>query len=557
MHRTSIQSHSGRFRHLANILARHGLGYLVGQFGVEDMIPFHRGWFGHSKRNTPYTQPEHLRMALEEMGTVWVKLGQVLSTRADLLPPEYLNEFARLQDQAPTVSSEIIEDVIVESLNNPMAVLFASFDPEPLAAASIGQVHAATLDDGTPVVVKVRRPGVVEQVEEDLEILQKLALAASRRWAVAQQYDVIGVVQEFAESLRRELDYVREGRNAERFAANFSGVDHIHIPRVYWDFSSGQVLTLERVHGLKIGDLAGLDAAGLDRRGLAQRAAHMVMQMIFEDGVYHADPHPGNFFIEPGGQIALMDFGMVGELDARTKDHLVNLVVAVAGQDPDRMVDAVLEIAIVKGRVDRLRLRQDLQRLVTRYLDRPIIDIDAGAVIQDIMTVVREHHLQLPSNLALVLKMGIMVEGLGQQLDPDFRLVAVIEPYGERFMLRRYSPTFLARRLGMAGMDAAQLSVEIPGQLRRILGDLGRGTFEIGTRPSGLEPTLDRLERLANRIVVSIIAAAFIVGWAILMAGYHPFGEGPAMEGISIVGFLIAGVLGTYLIWDILRKRSR
>lgn len=557
MEHRGISGHKRRYRQLANILVRHGLGYFVGQFGLEGVVPFHRGWFGHTPRDIPYTRPEHLRMALEEMGTVWIKFGQILSTRADLLPTEFIDELSRLQDDAPTVPWESIDDVIVANLHQPIEELFASFDREPLAAASIGQVHAATLFDGTSIIVKVQRPGIVEQVEEDLGILQDIALTVRRRWDMAEQYDIVGMVQEFSESLRSELDYVREGRSAEQIAANFAQVPLVHVPRVYWERSSERVITLERVHGLKINDLTALDAAGIDRIELAQRAARMVMQMVFEDGFFHADPHPGNFFIEPNGEIALMDFGMVGVLTDRTKDHLVNLMLAVASKDANRMVDTVLEIAAGKIRADRVQLRQDVQRLVSLYIDRPIGDIDAGDFLRNIMEVVRAHHLQMPSNLALTLKMGVMVEGLGQQLDPDFRLVSVIEPYAQRLVVQRRSPRYLARLMEAATMDAAQLGLEVPGQLRRILGDLERGTLEIGTRPGGLEPALDRLERLANRIVLSLIASAFIIGLAVLMAVIHPFGVERWIGIMFVLGFLIATALGTYLIRDILRSKPR
>lgn len=557
MEHRGISGHKRRYRQLANILVRHGLGYFVGQFGLESVVPFHRGWFGHTPRDIPYTRPEHLRMALEEMGTVWIKFGQILSTRADLLPTEFIDELSRLQDDAPTVPWESIDDVIVANLHQPIEELFASFDREPLAAASIGQVHAATLFDGTSIIVKVQRPGIVEQVEEDLGILQDIALTVRRRWDMAEQYDIVGMVQEFSESLRSEMDYVREGRSAEQIAANFAQVPLVHVPRVYWERSSERVITLERVQGLKINDLTALDAAGIDRIELAQRAARMVMQMVFEDGFFHADPHPGNFFIEPNGEIALMDFGMVGVLTDRTKDHLVNLMLAVASKDANRMVDTVLEIAAGKIRADRVQLRQDVQRLVSLYIDRPIGDIDAGDFLRNIMEVVRAHHLQMPSNLALTLKMGVMVEGLGQQLDPDFRLVSVIEPYAQRLVVQRRSPRYLARLMEAATMDAAQLGLEVPGQLRRILGDLERGTLEIGARPDGLEPALDRLERLANRIVLSLIASAFIIGLAVLMAVIHPFGMERWMGIMFVLGFLIATALGTYIIRDILRSKPR
>lgn len=546
--------HAKRYRQIANTLARHGLGYLVGVTGLERLVPFEKGWLGHARRAEPYTRPEHIRLALEELGTTFMKLGQILSTRPDLLPPDYLMELARLQDAAPALPFEAIKGVLTAELRRPLEEVFASFDPEALAAGSIGQAHAATLLDGTEVVVKVRKPGVGEQVAVDLEILQDLAATASRRWELADRYDLVGLAQEFAETLRTELDYIREGRSAERFAANFDGDEDVHVPRIFWYATTDCVLTMERVRGIKISDLASLDAAGIDRKALAQKAAGVVLKMVSEDGFFHADPHPGNFFIEPGGRIGLIDFGMVGTLDGPTQERLVTLLLAIASRDTDRLVDAFLELGLAHGRVDRASLRQDLDRLLSRYYNVPLGEIAIGPLLEETLAVVRRHHLQLPSNLALLIKTLIMHEGLGVQLDPTFNLTAALAPYAERLMLRQYSPLLLTRRLGTAGIEMAQLGTELPRQLRRIVAQLERGDLEVGMRPQGFEPIMHRLERLANRIVLGIIAAAFINGLAILMSVYHPTGWEQWAGWLFAFGFLAAAALGVYLAWSILRS---
>ena len=245
------------------------------------------------------------------------------------MPPEYHEELAKLQDAAPPVSSDAVEEVVTAELGQPVEEMFASFDREPLAAASIGQAHAATLRDGTEVVVKVRRPGVVEKIEEDLRILQSLAVRANHRWEIAEQYDVVALAQEFAQTLRAELDYVREARNAERFAENFADDPGVHVPRVFWETSTSRVLTLERLRGIKVSDVEALDAAGIGRKELAERAARITLDMIFEHGFFHADPHPGNFFVEPDGTLGIIDFGMVGTVDERTQDQLAQLLLAI------------------------------------------------------------------------------------------------------------------------------------------------------------------------------------------------------------------------------------
>ncbi|MBI4493425.1 MAG: AarF/ABC1/UbiB kinase family protein [Chloroflexi bacterium] len=548
------ESHLHRYRQIADVLARHGLGYLVSVLGLERFVPFHRGLLGHPPRVRAYTRPEHVRMALAQLGATFIKLGQILSSRADLLPPEYQVELARLQDQAPPVPSEAVRAALVAELGRPVDEVFATFDPTPLAAASIGQVHAATLLDGTEVAVKVRRPGVVEQVEQDLEILQNLAVGASRRWELADQYDLVGLAQEFAQTLRAELDYVREGRNAERFADNFRRAPDLHIPRVFWETTTARLLTLERIRGIKIDDLPALQAAGIDRQALAERAARITLKMVFEDGFFHADPHPGNFFVEPDGRIGLVDFGMVGTVDERTQEHLVRLLLAVTSQDTERLVDALLELGVARRRVERDLLRRDLEHLVARYYGLPLGEIALGSLLADALAVVRRHHLQLPPTLALLFKTVVMSEGLGARLDPSFSLTTVLAPYAERLLLRQYSPLVWARRLLQASLDAARLGVESPQQVRRIISELERGGLEVGMRPTGFEPLVRRFERLANRIVLGIIAAAFVNGLAVLTSVYRPPGLEQWAGVIFAGGFLVAAALGAYLAWSILRS---
>jgi ubiquinone biosynthesis protein len=552
-----LRKHSSlaRSRQIANILVRHGLGYLVGIFGLERFVPFQRGLLKHPRRAEPYTQPEHVRMALEELGPAFIKLGQILSTRTDLLPPEYLAEFAKLQDAAPTISIEAVQEIILAELGQPIEKVFADFEPVPLAAASIGQVHAATLLGGSDVVVKVRRPGVVEQVEEDLEILQNIATTASRRWEFASQYDLVGLIQEFAETLRAELDYLREGRNAERFAANFAGDATVHIPRVFWETTTSRVLTLERIRGIKINDLTALDTSGIDRKVVAEQAARIILKMVFEDRFFHADPHPGNFFIEPGGRIGLIDFGMVGMVDERMQEHLVRVILALTSQDADRLADAFLDLGVTSQQVDRSLLGHDLEQLLSRFYGQPLGEIALGPLLDEMLTIVRRHRLRLPPNLALLIKTIVMNEGLGTHLDPTFRLSTVLVPYAQRLMLQQYSPLYWTKQLGRASRDVVWLGTELPQQLRRILGELERGNLTMNMRPRDIESVIRRFERIGNRIIIGAVLAAFIIGLAMLMASYHPSGWNQWI--FFVIGFVSAGVLGVYLAWSILHSMRR
>ncbi len=538
--------HLNRSRQIAGVLLSHGWDFLR-----------------NNEKRTVTTaspvaanaRPLHLRLALEELGTTFIKLGQILSTRADLLPPEYLAELAKLQDSAPPVAFEEIHEVLVTELGQPIEHVYAHFDSVPLAAASIGQAHAATLEDGTEVVVKVRRPGVVEQVNEDLEILKELAATASRHWDFADHYDLPGLVEEFSQTLRRELDYIREAHNAERFAVNFACDDHLHIPRVFWEATTSRVLTLERIRGIKINDLKALDEQGTDRRWLADYATNVVLKMVCEDGFFHADPHPGNFFIEPNGTIGLIDFGMVGVIDEQTQELLAELLIAINHQDADHLVDVFLDLGVTRKRIDRASVRRDIDQLLSTYWELPLGELKVAALLNDVYSVMRRHQMHLPSNLALLLKTVIMIEGLGVTLDPEFHLPKVLTPYTEGLVLRQYSPVRWVRSFGRSSLELARFAVEMPQHLRRIATAAENGNLQIGMRPEGFDAVIDRLERIANRIVLGVIAAAFINGLAVLVSVYRPPGWERWGWTVFAFGFVCALLLGVYLASTILRPK--
>ncbi len=547
--------HLGRYREIASVLARHGLGWVTLQLGLGDLIPFHRGLLGHPRRDVSYTRPEHFRMALEDLGVVFIKLGQVLSTRADLLPPDYVAEFARLQDDTPPVSYTEIAAVVESELGAPPEAIYAEFNPEPRASASIGQVHAARLSDGTPVIVKVQRPGVEETVEQDLAVLADLAHLAATRTRLGDYYDVEGWVEEFAYTLRDELDYTREGRNADRFRRNFAAEPALYVPQVFWEYTTRRVLTMEEIQGVKINDLAALDAADLDRRRVAENSVRIILTEVFEHGFFHADPHPGNFFVLPGEVIGLMDFGMVGRLDETLREALLRVALALIRQDSERLVDELLDLNIVSGRVRRRALKRDLDHLVVRYYDLPIKEWAAGQALNDVMAIAFRHRLQLPTELTLLTKVIAMSEGLGAQLDPDFKLLEFAEPYLRRFWLQSRAPNYLARKMAQGMLDLADLSLGLPQRLRRLLSQLERGEVTVTSRHEGLDEALAELNRIANRLSMSILTAALIVGLALLMLIYHPSGWESWGGWVFGLAFLVVMALGLGLLWSIWRSR--
>jgi len=550
----SKETHLHRMGQIAEVLSQHGLGSLYSALGLQRFAVTMKPPSEHAAALTP---PEHLRMALEELGATFVKLGQLLSTRADLLPPEYLAELSKLQDSVPPVPTGQIEHLLTKELGKPIDAAFASFDPKPLAAASIGQTHLATRKDHVHVVVKVQRPGVAEQVEEDLEILRNLAATASNHWEAGKQYDLIGLEEEFEQTIREELDYSHEGRNAERFAANFKGDESVHIPRVFWDTSTPRVLTLERVSGIKVNDQAKLHRAHIDRAELAQHGAQIVMKMIFDDGFFHADLHPGNLFVEHGGRVALIDFGMAGTLDDRTRDCLSDLIIALGNRDFDQLTGVLLELGRSTRPVDRNALQLDLEHLIKPSYGKELKEIKLAPLLNGVFATLRKHYLHLPADLTLLLRSVIMAEGMGVSLDPTFDLMTVIQPYAERMTERQYSPSRWLGKLGPASIEMARLSLALPQQMRRVLGDIERGNFAIGLRAETLEPFALRLENLANRLVLSILAGAFIVGSAVLLSFYHPQGWERWAGQLLRFGFLVATALSLYLAWRIARSHGK
>lgn len=531
-----------RYREISRILLRHGFGSLL------EMARPRRKLF--RRPGPPGVPPpaRHLCLALEELGPTFIKLGQILSTRPDLIPPAYVAELVRLQDRvAPFPFAEVRRQVEGE-LGAPLERLFATFEETPLAAASLSQVHAATLPTGEEVVVKVQRPGIEEVIALDLDILRRLAGLLERELPQAELYDPCGIVEEFAHTLNGELDFIREGRNAERFRRNFADFPYLYIPRVYWERSTRRVLTLERVRGIKIDDIAGLDSAGLDRHRVALHATEVVMQEVFEDGFFHADPHPGNFFVMPGEVIAAMDFGMVGRLSRKLREDLVRLLAVAVRLDTEGLVEQLLRMSLVEQGVDRAGLRQDLERLLQRYAGRPLKEIRAREIMEEAMPIAFRRRLRLPNELWLLGKMLGMLEGVGLQLDPDFDPFAVARPYARRFLEEIVSPAALGRRAGRSLGRWGELLLEMPERLLRVLQRLREGDLSLGWEMRRMERPLAALERLAFRLSLGILVAGLLVASALLLRPLLGMGTWWGWLLVASGGVVLLG-LGTLLLW--------
>lgn len=546
------QTHAARYLQIISVLRRHGLGFMTGLLGLDRVFP-HLARRPTDARSASAASPAHLRAALEELGPTFIKLGQLLSTRSDLLPPEFVAELAKLQDAAPPVPIEEIRAVIRAELGAEPERIFTSFEERPLASASIGQAHEATLGDGTRVVVKVRKPGAVSQVHTDLEILQNLAVRSSRTWAFARDVDAVGIVDEFADTIRSELDYLEEGRNAERFARDFLEDPTVIIPRVHWDHSTSRVLTLERMHGINVVDSDALESAHVDRNLVARRGADIVLKMIFEDRFFHADLHPGNLFIHPDGTIALIDFGMVGEIGEELRGHLSRLFIAMVRGDAELLTSALIAVSVTSTSTDRMTLRSDLRPFLARYRLGSVRQTPFARMIADLFAILRDNRVRLPREMILLFKALLLIESLAMRLDPDFRLGEALEPYAERLTRERLRASAVATRLLKASVDAGELALDLPSIIRRLADVADTTGVQVHLRAAELEPLIGRAERIGNRLVAGMIGAALISGIGGLVAGERRWRSWE----VTMVGAGLATIsaLGAYLAWTGRRRR--
>jgi ubiquinone biosynthesis protein len=440
------------------------------------------------------------------------------------VPEQYLRELEKLRDRVPSVGADEIIAIIDRELPCGLAGAFVSFDREPLAAASIGQVHAATLHDGTSVVVKVRKPGVMDQVATDLTILADLARRAQRAELFGGAYDLEALVDEFSWTLRSELDYVREGRNADRLREILRDDGRAVVPRIHWDFTTTCVLTMDRLEGIAIGDIDRLRAVGADLPALARASAEQLMTQVFVAGFFHADPHPGNFLVIDGARIGILDFGMIGQLDEELRHTFLQLFLAIAQQDSAGIVDQMEHLGILRLPSTRDAVRRDVAHVLQRYYGLATDEFSLTEYIKDVLTVVQQHRLQLPAELALVLKTVGMGEGLWRTLDPSFNAASVAEPFVRDAAAKLYTPGAWGRRMAHAAGDTVELGAYLPGQLRRIAARLDRGDFEVTLRHRDVDEALNRLSGMVTRLSMAIVAAAVIIGLPLLAMTWDPPG---------------------------------
>lgn len=542
-----------RIREIIGVFARHGFGGLVRRLGLQRT--FERA--GESL-DLPDDDARQLiepavraRRALEELGPTFIKLGQVMATRVDVFPPEWIAEFEKLQSNVPATPFAELEAELTQVWSCPPGDLFTDLDPTPIGSASIAQVHKARLPDGRLVILKIRRPNIVAKIEADLRVLHHIATLVEFEFPETRQYQPVRIVEQFAKSLRRELDLAQEAHHHRRFVENFVGDPHIVIPEIHWEFTNEIVNVQQFVGGVPGNDLELLDKAGLDRKLLAQRGADAVLKMILVDGYFHADPHPGNVIYLPDNRIAFIDFGMVGRLPAPRRDEIVDLLAALSARDERGILNVLLDWTD-QTPVDEDKLAADLAEFLFNYENLPLKDIRFGQLLNDIIAIMREHAIVLPADLTLLFKALITLEGLGRQLDPDFQMVQHLTPFVREVLFRRYSPAALAKKGKRNLWEMVKLAGGMPRDISRLIKAARRGKLRIDLDLKRLDSFGQQIDRAASRLTLGIVTGCLIIGSSIVMtvpAGPRLFG----LPAFGFIGFLIAFFNSLWLIWSIWR----
>jgi ubiquinone biosynthesis protein len=549
-----------RLREISSVFVRHGLGDFVRRAGIATVLE-HAGRVLQRSEAPEIAQlgpQQRARLAFEELGPTFVKLGQMLSTREDLLPPTWTTEFARLNSHVAPVPFELLLPQIEQALGRSPFEVFGNLEREPYAAGSIAQIHRADLPSGVPVILKIRRPGIEAKIDADLRILEHLAHLVEDQAPEVGRYRPVQVVGQLRVSLERELDLAVEARSTERFAFNFADDANILVPRVYWEWTSSTMNVQEHIEGIRGNDLAAIDKAGLDRKLLAARGVDAVLKMILVDGFFHADPHAGNVMYLPGNRIAMIDFGMVGRLSRTRRRQIIDLLAGLARHDEETMLDVLLDW---RGDdfVDERALAADLSDLAFDYADVQLKDLKIGVLLRRVAAILRDHSIALPVDLTLLFKALISLEGLGRQYDPEFRLIERVRPFLERAMRQRYQPVEAARRAQETFSEFFGLVTSVPHDLARLVKDARHGRMRIDIDLKRLDHFSHRLHGALNRATVGILTASLVVGSSIVMT----VAEGPTLFGVplltyfGLLGCLIAFVTSLWIIVSIWRSGRR
>jgi ubiquinone biosynthesis protein len=534
-----LERHAKRLGEIATVLGKYGLADWFGGFDYPWLKDRLRSFDG--QRLSDVSTEARVRLALTDLGTAFIKLGQMMSTRGDVVGPALAAELSELQSNVPPDPENAARLTIEEDLGAPISVLFAAFEDAPLGSASVAEVHAATLKDGSHVVIKVLRKGIVEKVMTDLEIVQGLAELMENHSPTLRPYQPVAIVRQFRRTLLRELDFTYERRNLEEFASNFADDPTVHIPAVYRELSSKRVVTMERLFGISGTDQAALEASGQDLKEFAQRGANMYLEMVFRDALYHADPHPGNLMLLPDGVVGVLDCGMIGRIDEELREDVESLLFAIVEHDSAQVTEMVLRLGAVPPDCPRDRLRLDLDDFLSDYVGHSLQDIDVGQALSSLVEIIRRHHILLPPPLAMLLKTIILLEGTSRRFSPDVSIAELIRRYYPSIVRRRLSPRNILSKTRRAYRDWERLLGLLPRDLSELMARVREGTLTVHLDHRHLDPVI-------NRLVLGVLTAALFLGSSELWSRQAP----PLLFDVSIFGAL-GYLMSVFLGWRLLR----
>ena len=548
--------HLRRYREIANSFVRHGFGHIFTHLGLSQYLPSVR----RSEHTLlEYSLAQRIRLLLEDLGPTFVKFGQLLSTRPDLLPRDILDELTKLQDNVPSVPYGLVEGIIEKDLGRPVAEIFESFEERPLAAASIGQVHRACLHSGEEVVVKVRRPKIARQMHIDLEILLDAAKAADRHTPWGKIYNFKEIIQELQRSVQDELDFLTEAEHAERIRTNVKNRDDVIIPKIYWDYTSSAILTMELTDGIKLLHREQLLEAGHNPETVVSKLVDLMFTQIFHHGLFHADPHPGNLAVAEDGRIIFMDFGIVGKLKGDRKQQFILFLLGIIGRNPRHLVRSLSKMGVLSRRIDRRKLRRDTERLMDKYLDVPLHRIKLGRAVTEVFTLAYEYQIRIPAEFTLLGKTIMTLEGVIEDLDNNLKLIQLLKPYTGRLLRERYSLSVMKDTAAEQFLETSDFILSLPARLNDLLDRMDTEGVPVQFNYPDLNTTFLHLDRLANRISFSIVLLSFSIIMAGLIIGSALVASitgAPLLWRLPIleVGFVLAGAMAVWLFYAIYRS---
>ena len=538
-----------RAQQIFSVLLKYGFDDIVSALRKDLAIKLGKGLI----RKTPsLKREERVRKVFEELGPTFIKLGQILSLRPDIVPLKIANELRKLQDEVPPFSSEEAVKIVEEEIGKKVKEIFSYFSMDPMAAASIAQVHRAKTFSEEEVVVKIKRPDIEKMIALDLDILFHLAKIAEQRITEVKLYNPIQILEEFSSTLQKEINFYNEGRNIDRFRRNFEADSSVYIPKVYWELSGERILTMEFIDGVKCSDLKKIEEKGLDRKKIAYNGAQLILKQAFDHGFFHADPHPGNLYVLEGNVIAPLDFGIVGRLSDEMREELEDILLAVIKKDVNRILRVFYQMGVIRDEFDSQRLKADTFEFLDRYYRVPLNQLDVPSIINEMFELVRKHKIRFPADFTLLLKSLATVEGVGRLLDPEFNMIEIALPYGRKIIKKRRGIERQAKFLSALIEDYRQMIRNFPSEFVDILKKIKRGEARVKLEHKNLEKLISSLERTAKFISMALIIAALMISSSLLVQIkskiiYHFLGIG---------GFIIASISTIFLLFLVL-KRSK